>query len=198
VTDRGIAYASLSNLSVGKPDSYDGELEQIVSLNLSTLNLSEIPLNKLIAFREREARESGHNLTALRHRYLQKLEEHISLMVDTRGDSRDREELERQFAEDSQRDIRDLRSEMHLARSDAILSSTLFATVAAAAGTVALAAVGAPIHIPDVFSATGGFVTIGGAFASGVNRFARSRRQIMRGNPMAYLYELEVAERGGI
>jgi hypothetical protein len=68
-----------------------------------------------------------------------------------------------------------------------LLSKELLAAVL---GTGAVAASLFGFHLPDVVSASEGPVTIGGLLAL-KTKFAKSRRDVLKKHPMAYLYELK-------
>jgi hypothetical protein len=109
ITDQGLAYATLSNMLIDeqKPDTGDA-YETIVPLTLKLLNISDIPIEKLISFREREAKEAhGHTLTELRHNYLSYIEEYVS-DVSKLDRKRDQEERTRIFESDMSNHLKEL------------------------------------------------------------------------------------------
>ncbi|WP_296614601.1 hypothetical protein [Sphingomonas sp.] len=196
ITDRGIAYATIANLPgvTRKPAAAADGLDRVVPLTFKSISLDQIDLGKLVAFRKREAKASGHHYRALRHLYLDRLEEHLAEAAKFVPGSDDREELDRVFEEEMEDDLRDLKDELGVARRDALLSKdTLTFALAGgallAAGVVAAAAA-APIVIPAALTLTGAPATIGGMLSTS-NKYAAKRREILRKHPMAYMYEVD-------
>jgi hypothetical protein len=196
VTDRGLAYATIANAPVIAPaeDNHGDHIDQVVPLTFKTLALDHISLEVLVAFRKREAKDSGHHYRVLRHQYLDSLEAHLGKAAKYLPGSRDREELDRVFEEKMEDDLRDLKDELNVARRDSILSKDTMTFVLAggallAAGALALTAA-APVVIPAALTFTGAPATVGGAL-SVANKYAAKRKEILRKHPMAYLYEIE-------
>lgn len=192
ITDRGEAYATLAGLlgndptrpKIRKVDAYG----QLVPICLKTINTSQVTINALIRLREREAKESGHTLRDLRHRYVESIETYVSRLVDEKTTRADAREVERQFAEDMKTDVRDLRTELGLARRDAVFSKEMFTFVVAATGTAASWLYGAPLQLDGVVTAGGAVATVGGVLAAG-NKYLKERQTIIRRHPTAYLFE---------
>lgn len=190
ITDQGIAYATLTNLLVDDTQQHAGApYEFIVPLTLKLLDISKIPLEKLIAFREREEKESGgHTLTILRHNYL-KLIEGYAVEVSKMTRKNDREERSRQFESDMRVDLKHLSQELWGAKVDVIFSKEAVVSVLAAVTAAVGVVHGVPLAIPAATSIAGGAITVGGSVLIG-NKYLASRRATMQKHPMAYLYEL--------
>ena len=194
ITDQGLAYATLSNLLVDEKKWDDGSTyDRIVPISMRLLNVADIPLEKLIAFREREKIESsGHTLTALRHNYVKQIETFAADIVKYDRES-DRSERVRVFESDMQNDLKALSQELWRAKVDVALSKeamvTVLATVTAAVAATVGAIHGLPLEVPTAASLSGVPITVGGGL-SVANKFAASRQATMQKHPMAYLYEL--------
>ena len=189
ITDRSAAYGVLGGLLTETPGDVNpqGTVVGLAAITLKVIDTKRIPLTKLVAFREREEKSaSGHELRSLRHRYLDRLSTQVSALAGLQKDS-DRAELQRQFDREIKDDLHQLRSELRLSAAEALASKELLAAVLAGA------AVAAPFfnfHLPDVVSASGGVVSIGGLLALRT-KFVKSRHDVLKNHPMAYLYELE-------
>lgn len=102
----------------------------------------------------------------------------------------DREELDRAFIEDMGTDFRDLKDELRFAKGDAFISKD-FVTLAAWVGTTAAAAaLFGDFSMSGVVGVSGSAVSLLGVLG-GMTKLSKSRREIMRKHPMAYLYELK-------
>ncbi|WP_457798306.1 hypothetical protein [Methylocystis sp. S23] len=190
VTDRGAAYAAITNLLVQKPAGVAADrYELVVPLTLALIKASSIPLENLINFREREHKAGGHTLRALRHRYLDNIETHIQSLqkAETREDW---QELDRTFELKMKDDLRDLKDELRLARADAVFSKEFVTSIVVAGASAWGAMHGLPLEIPQAFTAMGAPVTVGGLLST-KTKYSNSRKSIMQKHPMAYLYELE-------
>ena len=193
ITDRGLAYATITNLLVEQPrggatvDHY----ERVVPLTLGLIDASSIPLEHLINFRERENKAGGHALRDLRHRYLDAIEAHVQSLqkVETREDW---QELDRVFEVKMKDDLRDLNEELRRTKAEAILSKEFVTSIVVAGATAWGAMHGLPLEIPAAFTALGAPVTVGGLLST-KNKYSVSCKSIMQKHPMAYLYELEHA-----
>ena len=190
ITDQSAAYGVLTGLLAEKPaDEVRREtMESLAALTLTILDTSGIPLKKLIAFREREEKSSsGHDLRSLRHRYLDRLSTQASDLARVQTDS-DRAEVKRQFDQDMKDDLQQLRSELRLLATETLTARELL--VAVLAGTVAIASPYVNFALPNVTSVSGGVVSIGGMLALRT-KFARSRLDVLKNHPMAYLHEVK-------
>lgn len=190
ITDQSAAYGVLAGLLAAKPDdsNREGTEEGLAAITLRIIDTKRIPLTKLVAFREREEKSaSGHELRTLRHRYLDRISKQVSSMAGLQKKS-DRAELQRQFDQEMKDDLRQLRSELRLSATEALTNKEILAAVLGGA-----AAVTAPFfhfQLPDVVSASGGAVSIGGLLALRT-KFVKSRYDVLKNHPMAYLYELK-------
>jgi len=163
--------------------------EQLVHISLNVVNPRGISIERLIEFREREEKESGHTLRDLRHRYLAGLETHVKRLTTEGGKREDARQIRREIADDMRSDLASLRSELGSAKREVLLSKEIVLTVLAAAGSVATWAFGHPIPIAGAITAAGVPAALVGTGAT-ANKYVASRRAVMQKHPMAYLYEM--------
>jgi hypothetical protein len=190
ITDRGLAYASITNLTVDRSAAPAVDLyERVIPLTLEVVDATSLPLEQLIRFRERENKSGGHGLRELRHQYLDCIESHVRALQNVKSRS-DREELDRVFQAKMGTDFRQLCEELCGAKTNAILSKELITSVLVAAASAWAVIHGLPLEIPAAFTGIGGPLTVGGLLLT-KNKYSNSRKTIMQKHPMAYLYELE-------
>jgi hypothetical protein len=189
ITDAGDAYAVLAGLLIEKPEDEERrKTECLAALTLSVVDTNRVPLKKLISFREREEKSAeGHALRGLRHRYLECLSKQAAALVACQKES-DRSELTRQFKEDMKDDLRHLREELGLSAREALTSKELLAAAIFAGPVVAAQVFNVPLT--DAVTASGGIVSLLGLLAMRT-KFVKSRRDVLKNHPMAYLYELK-------
>lgn len=187
ITDRDLAYATIANtVRVARPTS---DVIRVVPLTLKGIAADRIPFDRLIAYRKREAKESGSDYRILRHNYQQAVETYVATIATVDPRSPDREELDRAFQSDMEDDLADLKRELGFAKRDAWLSKDVVALVAAAGGLLAAAASLPDMPIPQVAGVGGGAAILAGLVGSG-NKLAKARYDVLRKHPMAYLHEL--------
>lgn len=189
ITDRAEAYSSVSRLLADapvQPHSEAAVLEYLAVRSIGILDTDRIDLRKLIEFREREeSTASGHELRNLRHRYLDRTMQQARRLSGVQSET-DQRELERQFEDEMTDDLQDLRSELRFDFREVLGKKELITAVIAGVATLASPALG--FALPAIVSYTGATVGIGGLVAL-QSKYARSRREILRSHPMAYLYE---------
>jgi hypothetical protein len=193
VTDRAQAYASLAKLlgeaDLEAPLLQEESRECLVSIALNVLDLDHLGLEQLVALRRKEASEHGHDLTDLRHRYLERIERHVNQLTQTSNlTPSDLEVLEREFEQDMKVDVEILKDQLKGEFKEALFSREILLTVLA--GTVSLAGVllAKPMALNGLLTWTGAPVSVGGVLGAR-NKFLKARAQILRNHPMAYLYE---------
>ena len=189
VTDQGLAYATIANVSKVAELPND-DYAQIVPITLKVASLDKVPMSRLIALREREEKSAdGADYRALRHNYLAAIEKHVERVSKLSWQSSDRAELDRVFASDMESDFQDLKTELGFAKREALFTKEAFTLVLAAGAAAAAAVIGAPILVPGAIAGSGGLVSLGG-FLGTANKFGKARRDLMRKHSMAYLYEV--------
>lgn len=186
ITDRQLAYATIANAPMVARDAH--EPMRVVPLTFKGIGVNRIPLDRLIDFRRREAKESSSGYRMLRHTYLEAVEKHVARIASVRPNSPDRRELDRTFEQEMEDDLRDLKRELGFARRDAWLSKD-FLTLTIAGGGFLAAAASSSLPVPEVLTGAGAVALIGGVLGTG-NKLAKARYDVLRKHPMAYLYEL--------
>jgi hypothetical protein len=189
VTDRGSAYAALTNLLVDKERAAIDEYQTVVPLTLNIIKSSDIPLDRLLDFRKRELSESGHAIRDLRHRYVDRISAHVKAVTELTK-SRDRDNLDEEFELEMADDLRFLRDELRISKRKALLSKEVVVTAIAGIASFLSATQGLPIEVPGTWTLAGSAVTAGGLLATQTN-YTSSRIATLQKHPMAYLYELE-------
>lgn len=187
ITDRELAYTTMANAPKIAGDAH--EPMRVVPLTLKGIAVDRIPLDRLIDYRQREAKERGSDYRKLRHNYLDAVEKHLLKISEVAPNSPDRKELDRVFQSDMEDDLRDLKSELGFARREAWLSKDVLALTIAGGGLLATG-LGVPhVPAPEVITGAGAIAMLGGMLGTG-NKLARTRYDVMRKHPMAYLYEV--------
>jgi len=186
VTDRGAAYASITNV-LAEPssvvDTNSDLYDQVIPITVNLINVDEVSLADLIAFREREQRErDGHHYRALRHSYLDKVEAHIERLRN--APATDQRELNRIFEQQMADDMSTLREELGASTRETLRSNEVIVT--------ALSAISAISALPIMPAVTlgGAAVMLGGLWRA-QDKYVASRRSIMQKHPMAYMYALQ-------
>lgn len=188
ITDRAQAYATIANAPKSALQAQDHD--RVVPLTFKAAPLHQVPIERLIAFRVREAKSSGHDYRTLRHNYLDAIDKHIGRISKVAIDSADRVELDRAFASDMEDDLKDIKQELGFAKGEALFSKEVITLVLAGGALLAAAATTGHFPMPEVIAGSGGAVLLGGLLGTG-NKLAKSRRDVLRKHPMAYLYEVQ-------
>lgn len=89
VTDRTDAYSWLAKMRAQElgsqyitgldPSQVAPDHDRLTAISLKVMDGRDIPLEKLVQMRKREAKQGGSDYSAMRKRYLQTLEAHIEL-----------------------------------------------------------------------------------------------------------------------
>ena len=190
VTDRVAAYSALTGmatlslggelLSNATPSEVTVDIERLVTASTYVLGASSISLKRLIELRQREARESSHDLRRLRHKYLDAVKSHV-LALGTAKTVNDAKELARQFRDTMESDLADLKRELKMARNDVLLSTPMWILLLAAAGVVASPA-GAAAFAPAIKS-----IGVGALLNTG-KKFKRARAKAFKEHAMSWLH----------
>lgn len=190
ITDRAQAYAAIANATKSTSNAHDHD--SVVPLTFKAVCLDQVPFERLIDFRKREASSSGGgDYRKLRHNYLHAINSHVESISKISADSEDRRELDRVFAEKMEDDFRDLKRELRFAKGEAWLSKDVITLTLAGIALLGGPVIGQHIAIPEVISGAGGAVLLGGALGTEL-KLSKSRREILRKHPMAYLYEVQL------
>lgn len=191
VTDRLMAYGMIG--TGGGPSASEAE---VVPVTLDLIDATSLPIEKLIAFREREkAERRGSDYTKLRHAYADRVQAQVAALREE-PDPFQRQELERQFRNDMAQDLKDLRDALSGNRLDLVMKPVIVASVvgAGALATGLAPATAAILAGSAVIGANLGDVAknVADFFNSGFN-FNKQQRETMAKHPMAYMYALSSA-----
>ncbi len=183
VTDRGEAYASLQGLLTG--DEKTGEIitNELIPISVKVVSAERLSLERLLAFRKKE----GAAERDLRHRLQKRIDDQAKIVVECKGQT-ERNEALRQFEQDNQDDYKLLKEALKLKLRQTLGSKEIILTVIGVAGIAAAAGLSTALPIPEVSTATGGAVTIGGLIAA-KSKFSAERQKLLQEHPAAYLYE---------
>jgi hypothetical protein len=194
ITDRGRAYGTLFGLladetspAAVKPDDAH---ERLVPISLKLVGVSDLDIDKLLVFREEEEKSSsGHELRALRHKYVDKLSEYAKRLSEATT-AVEHKEIERQFEQYMKDDIAGLRSGLRLSKKETFLSKEILTigVVGALAAGYFTGHVELGKELSHLVTLGGVPVTLGGAFLVG-SKLQAKRHDILKDHPMGYLYE---------
>jgi hypothetical protein len=183
VTDKMLAYGL-----IGDRDEPVLAHSHVVPLTLELIDATAIPLEKLVEFRTREAKEQrGGDYKAWRHAYANAVQRHISELRDLESKNH-RVELSREFQDDMARHLKELKRAVGWGKAEIALSPVVLGTVVGAAGFLTTENIAA-----GLIGAAGPAITkIADMFRAGVG-FNEKQRKAMEKNPMAYMYQLSQA-----
>jgi hypothetical protein len=184
VTDEAGAYAAIANTPMARRSAPSSD--QLVPLTFKAIDTDSIPLERLVALRQREAQGNGAELRGLRHAYLTALEGHVKEIAEFDPESADRIEADRVFLEKMESDLYAIKRELGFGIKEALLSKDVITLVLAGGGLMQWAARGG-MTLPEVVSGVSA-VTLGGVL-SAKTKLAKTRREVLARHPMAYLYE---------
>lgn len=184
ITDRVDAYSFLWKVAAAEahvdflPSAsapVDSLHARLVTLSVRAINTDDIPLENLVAMRQREARSSSaHAYRAMRRRYSSAIQVCAKRLV-TEGKSKaDRVEIERQFQLELQDDIAALRAELGVAKTALVFSKEVGVTLLATAG----------MFIEPISASTIAW----GALVADVLKFSDSYKKALSGHPTSWLY----------
>jgi hypothetical protein len=193
VTDRGEAYATVAGLlgedpaapQVARADAQ----AQLVPISLSVIDASAIDFPALIRFRTHEAKESGHTLRDLRHRYLGKLDEYVEQLLTKGVTQADVREIKRQFADEMEHDFKELKTELRVAKTSLWTSKEIITTAVTGVGAASWLA-GYQLPLKEVLTLGGTPISVGGLIRAGSD-YLKERKALLQRHPMAYLYQAQ-------
>lgn len=107
-----------------------------MSISLDVLDARQIPLERLLAFRQREAKSGGTDYATMRRRYLAALDAHIKRVTKEARTITDLRELERHFRAELRHDLNDLKSELGVASLKTLFSKEVAMSALITAGTL--------------------------------------------------------------
>jgi hypothetical protein len=191
ITDRVAAYSWLSRFATEDiggcylPDMNASHLadtfDRLVTIAVDVVDASRVPMKRLVALREREAREGDLDLATFRRNLLTRVNKYVEAITSPGTSSGDQEELRRQYRQALEADLRVLRAELGVAKREVLLSKEVGITALATAGVV-LTGVGVPLLLPAMKS-----VGIGAVLRSG-SKYKNSRRKAYDKSALSWLY----------
>lgn len=110
--------------------------DRLITISLEVLDARNVPINKLLEFRKREARGNGADYRAMRHKYAQALAVHIGRVTKEAKTAKDLLEIESQFRTELERDLVDLKAELQLASLKTLFSKEVAISAIATAGSL--------------------------------------------------------------
>lgn len=110
--------------------------DRLIPIALRTVNVDDIPIERLIALRRREVAESSRDLQTLRRLYRDKTEKFVLRLSESGITERDQEEIGRQYQNEMENDLRDLKRELGVSARKALLSKEVCVAIVAAAGAL--------------------------------------------------------------
>ena len=177
VTDDNDPYRTLANILTDTPstsdvvdDSWHGRL---VAMTLGAPDLTEVPLQRLLALRKRDEQL----LISMRRTFAGALDKAVLDISKNAGNPNIARDVVKEFTHSMERDLRDLKVALGRSAASAILSPEGGVTVLSAIAAVATA------------QPLAGIVTLGGLFKS-LNNYQDRRRKILSEHPSAWLYEV--------
>ncbi|MBY5366422.1 hypothetical protein HFO91_00360 [Rhizobium leguminosarum] len=188
VTDRLMAYGM-----IGSGDKRSATEAEVVPITLDLIDATSIPIERLIALRKREASERrGSDFTKMRHAYADAVHAH-TIALGKALDQFERDEVNRQFKEKMEFDLKDLREALGANKLDLLMKPVVVATVVTGASLAS--GLGLPVALTAGAAAAAGSEwkdiakAVADFFSSGFN-FNRKQRETMTKHPMAYMYSL--------
>ena len=196
ITDEQDAYTQLAGLFVEPKMAIESAArekatrEWLIQRSLKVLNLDDVPIDRLIAFRERERNGSSErDYAKLRHNYNQRIEESVKKMANvTTGAALNT--LQAEFEAAMRDDVKTLRDELKATWTDNLFSKEIAFPVVTAGVTAATYFSGLPLPTSEMFTALGAPVAAAGLFKTG-SKIARERRKTFAAHPMSYLYQVK-------
>ena len=199
VTDQGDAYATIANAPTPALGANDASiLEHVIPLTFKTVALEHVSIDRLLAFRKRETNPgNGHDYRRLRHAYVDSLQEHAKAVAGYPLGTADRTMLDEQFEQKMEDDLAELKDQLGIAKTDAILSKESLALIGLAAVAATAFASGAavaaiPYAIIGAVQTSGLLASVGGPLLM-AHKYGVARKNVLRNHPMAYLYEIDRA-----
>jgi len=110
--------------------------DRLVTLSLEVLDVRNVPMEQLVAFRKRESRGAGSDYSAMRRRYLKAIQAHIKRICSEARSKTDVRELERQFKAELATDLADLKAELKLTSLKTLFSKEVAVSAILSAGAM--------------------------------------------------------------
>lgn len=180
----GSQYVTDLDVSQIAPDQ-----DRLAMISPEVLDARKIPIEKLIALRRREAKDSGSDLRAMRRRFAKAIHDHIERIGKEARTGNDVKELSRQFRDELKTDLHDLKKELQLTSLKTLFSRKVCVSVLLVGGSLVSPVAG----LTGLATNVGGLGVIPLLKAEVEHRAAR--REVLRRHTMSWLY---VASKGPI
>ena len=188
VTDRLMAYGM-----IGSGKQRPGYENEVVPITLDLIDVPSVPIDKLVALRQREAKEAkGGDYRRMRHNYADMVQAHAALLG-TALDQFERDEMNRQFRDRMQLELRDLQEALRFNILDYALKPVVATTIVAAGSIWSGADPGLIIANTAATAVGTSLKDISGSISEFIGQtfnFNQKQRAAMANNPMAYMYAL--------
>jgi hypothetical protein len=180
ITDEVTSYSALDRYlaTIGGAElgEFGQESERLVTISLKIMNFKDVSLSRLVELREKEKTASGSYIRALRHSYLQKIEEYTDRLKKVQS-KKDADEIERVFEQAMRDDLNLLQDELKDEAQKVFFSSEM--------ATAAIALASSP------WTNTVGLALAGGALYRKKVDYRASRNKALKGHPMSWLYAMK-------
>lgn len=179
ITDEVDSYSALTRylteINGGEYELASEGFDRIVTISIKTINLKNIEIKSLASYRKRESNSNGAQLRALRHNYLEKINEYVERLVNESKTKKDKIEIERQFEQNMRDDLNNLCEELKVEAKKVVFSKEMAVAVLATAGTII-----------EPYTST--IIGIGALYKKKVE-YKASRKKTLEQHPMSWLYE---------
>lgn len=146
ITDRTQAYSLLERklaLEIGAPyveglnsSLISPELDKLVTISMNVIGAENIPLKALVKFRKKEIKENSNDYRTLRLNYMNALTRYLDRISKECKTRSDIVEVERQFKEEINTDLNNLKHELGLANKEALFSKEMAVSLLFMAGSL--------------------------------------------------------------
>lgn len=184
-TDQPVAYSTLGNcLAVegGAETRHASEGDRaLVSSEILSPSLENIPLAQFIKLRQREAGPNAYQYRQLRHKLFERISSFSEELSKPIYNESDRAELRRQFTDEFDADSADLRNELGMAGRGWLFSTDMLAFVAAIVGAGVRGIAG---DFPGSLMALGAAIPL----VRATDKYKAARFKALSGHFSSYLY----------
>ncbi len=167
-------YLALKDLSVSKAKMLEPEYERLVTISLKVFDTSGVDIKRLIQLRKRETTKNDTLLREARHNYFTRLDSYVKQVTEEARHKGDQEEILRNFEIAMESDLLDLKRELRLQATKALLSKEVLGFVVAQAFTVV-----EPISTS--------LISIG-LLGKTLSEYRANKRKVLKDHAMSWLY----------
>lgn len=199
ITDESDAYATWTRcLTKESEGQYGGvdlaedvapDAKLLVTTSISVISAKSLSLKSLVRLRRREENGKDTILPILREKYYAELKTYLDGLQECKTDT-DRTEVQRQFREAMQGDIRRLRQELKVERGKILWSKDLHAGLVFTAGTFLAPYITSSIGVGALGNAISPVTGLLGAGALRRTQieFRAAKEKVLKDHPMSWLY----------